>query len=233
VITQTAPHRVFVTDVELDAWGVRGRSPLDDLSIEDRVSGTSGGMATSSRCPRSGTVWLTTHSGRTVVLPTNCKTWGCIECRDRLIALFEARVEIGCLRLGRCAFITLTYRLGEQEEVRTAECVRQDWREFWRRMRRQEPELATAKWLRVMELTKRKQPHLHLVMGPVRGVVSCTLEGKEFLDAMERCDCISHRMARVWYSVTGDSWSVFGLEVRGAKGAGRYLGKYFKKDTLS
>ena len=194
------------------------------------------GMSTSSICPRGGFVWLTTHPGETVVLPTTCKTWDCRGCRDRLMALFTMRVEVGVLALGPCAFMTITYRQGENAQ-RDALSAATDWKELWRRLRRYHPTIGEMKWLRVTELTKRSQPHFHVVLGPVTGRVRCYgsegLEPARFKALLGTCDCLAHVVSGVWLGVTSDSWIVDATPVVGPGGSGRYLAKYMRKGSLN
>jgi len=148
------------------------------------------------------------------------------------MALFTARVEAGISELGRCCFITVTYRVdGKRRE--DAASVRRDWKELWRRWKKGgEPKFH---WLRVIELTEKKQPHVHLVVGPVEGKMRCYgSEGpnwKAFKKDQE-CRCLSHRMSRVWYGITG-AWIVHAVPVTGAPGAGAYLGKYMRKQLYT
>ncbi len=196
------------------------------------------GAAMSSVCPRAGGVLLGTvvpgtYYERRVRIDTNCKTWRCLGCRDRMMALFKARVAIGCYRLGRCAFMTLTYVAGSPR-LMDAGCVREDWRALFRRFKREDPYLRGLEWLRVMELTKAGTPHHHLVMGTTTGRSRCWsrygFEVKRYRRVFDRCDCLSHRIARHWQGVTGDSYIVLGTPVTGAVGAGSYMGKYLGKE---
>ena len=168
--------------------GGPGAAPPGPLSIVDRTSRTEEGPtyvkghAGSRVCPRGGSVRLTTGSGRTVRMETQCKVWRCVSCRDRMISLFKGRVEIGCSRLGRCAFITLTYKRGSPR-LKRAGCVRKDWTALWRQLR--DSPLRRMKWLRVMEITKAGTPHHHLVLGPIPDEMSIRcwkgkMDGKQF-----------------------------------------------------
>lgn len=184
-------------------------------------------MPTRNECPKKGWIWLITDSNRVCVMPTTCKTWACGVCQGKLISLFKMRVEAGCSALQRCAFTTFTLR--RDDNVLTAQFVREAWKEFSRRWKKVgEP----FEWLKVVELTKKKQPHLHLVMGPVTGKLRCYGPGKkigEWFQKDRECSCLSHRLSRVWESVTGGSWVVFLVEVTSPSGAGSYLGKYMAK----
>ncbi len=209
------------------------------LSIPFRTSTTrldSLGSGSSSACPRSGSMLLETWDQRRLFVNTNCNTWRCISCRDRLMARFKKRVSTGVSTLGQCIFITLTYQV-DGFIARGALCVKRDWEAFLRRLRKNCPELAAMKWLRVMELTRKGVPHFHLVMGPVPlgRRIRCWRRDEKvvaagYLARMARCDCIAHALSREWYAVTGDSWMVHAIPVTGAKGAGGYLAKYMRKE---
>lgn len=187
------------------------------------------GSAISSKCPRGGSIWLVSSEG-SVKMPTTCKTWRCKGCRDRLKSVFSARVEAGVYSLGRCAFMTLTYKMTSDSQ-RDALSVRKDWQEFWRRYKAKK--YPKVQWLRVVEITKKGQPHLHVVMGPIEGRINCygdkRIDARLFTEAMGNCDCLSHRMSELWLGVTGDSWHVHTMLVRGAGRAGAYLFKYMAK----
>lgn len=189
------------------------------------------GSATSANCPRKGEIWLTKLGFGTVRLETACKTWGCLACRDRLQSLFQMRVVYGCSALGECAFITLTLRMGEGLG-KDARYVAKVWREFWRRWKAAQGE--QLQWLRVVELTKQQQPHLHLVAGPIQGRIRCygneRLQEKSF-KARSGCDCLSHRMSAVWEGITG-AWMVHTKPVVGPNDAATYMGKYMAKGHL-
>lgn len=167
-----------------------------------------------------------------MILPTTCKTWGCTVCRRKLLGLFRARVEHGVSTLGRCCFITITYQ-AENNAARTVPSVGKDWTALWKRLRRDGQQWA---WLRVVELTKKKVPHHHVVVGPVTGRMRChgdrIRKGKqtsEYIRRIPSCDCVAHIFARAWLAVTGDSFMCFAIEVDNAVGAGGYLAKYVDK----
>lgn len=163
-------------------------------------------------------------------METTCKTWRCLGCRDRLLSRFKMLVEHGSLVLGPCVFTTFTLKMGPGLR-RDARYVARVWREFWRRWNRGRERF---EWLRVVELTEKGQPHLHVMMGPVNGKLRCY--GKEDIVAQvfkaagkAGCGCLSHRLSDVWASVTGDSWVVHVVPVVGAGGAASYMAKYLPK----
>ena len=168
--------------------------------------------------------------GEVGTIPTTCKTWRCKGCRDRILNLFKARVNIGCSILGKCAFITGTYQ-AESPRLGRAGCVREDWKALWRRM---PPDLKSLKWLRVMELTKKGIPHWHLVAGTIGENQEARCWGdylveKTYRKRFDTCECLAHRFAREWFGVTGDSYIVHGTDVYSARGAGGYMAKYLLK----
>lgn len=191
------------------------------------------------KCDRRGHTWLYTADSRRLVMPTTCKTYACKSCQPGLLALFRARLEIGTSRLGRCAFITVTYRHtakptkgrpGTSRSLLHASACATDWQALQRRLRsaKDMPEA----WLKVTELTKAGTPHHHLVIGPVKGKITC--HGSEFkvgghIRRMDTCGCLSHVWSRHWLAVTGDSYIVHATAVLGPKGAGWYLLKYMAK----
>ncbi len=171
-----------------------------------------------------------------VVMNTNCNTWGCLGCRDRLKRLFQMRVETGLLTLGRCAFITVTYK-AESSRLQTADIVGRDWRALCNRLRRWEPEIARMEWLRVMELTEAGTPHHHIVMGqvPTKAAINCWGKNSDFqIQRYDRrfdsCECMAHRIAYQWRKLTGDSRIVHANPVSEAAKAASYLCKYLDKD---
>ena len=193
------------------------------------------GAASSSRCPREGSMLLERRKGGGVtIVRTNCNSWRCLGCRNRNDRRFRAIVEIGCSTLGRSCFITITYKAGS-ERLKDAECVAKDWRALWRRLSKVAPWTADLEWLRVMEKTKRQTPHFHLIAGPinVERQINCwgsSLEIRRYRERLPFCECVAHTFARAWSSVQrGESYIVHAIEVNSSKGAGKYLSKYMIK----
>jgi len=197
------------------------------------------GAASSSYCPRSGHVILERNvlgpgTGR-VRMNTNCNTWGCVGCRDRLMRLFKMRVETGISTLGRCGFITITYK-AESSRLETAGCVSRDWRALCTRLRRSQPEVASWSWFRVMELTKVGTPHHHLIMGTIpRMEINCwgtneDFDIRRFDRRFDSCECVAHRISREWEELTGDSRIVHANWVTSAQKGANYLAKYVGKE---
>lgn len=247
---ENSPKEVTPTGNQKDTVTAVGSSVLPDaaseasggtLLITDRTSRTKAsgsfpepkrnrGSMMSSVCPRGGYIWLTSKNGQGI-MPTNCKTWGCRSCRDRLLNLFRMRVEAGVSALGKCAFITFTYKTG-YESMRDAASVAEDWKELWRRLRSNGETIGWFKWLRVVELTKKGQPHLHVVMESQEEKVRCygrVFDARSFRRRAGSCHCMSHRLSDLWEAITGDSWLVHTMPVVSAYGAARYLSKYLLK----
>jgi len=198
------------------------------MTVEENL-----GAATSSACPRSGSVLLESWKGNVGIVNTTCNTWRCKGCRDRIRNRFKKLVSSGVSTLGRCSFTTITYQ-ADSERLKDARCVARDWQALLRLLKKCEPQVAKMQWLRVMELTKRGTPHHHLVMGPVPKTmeIACwhgKLHAPKFNSRLD-CDCLAHRISRQWLKVTGDSWVVHTIIVSGANGAGGYMAKYMGKE---
>lgn len=187
-------------------------------------------MKIQADCERIGHVWLRPKAGGTTLrLTARCKTWGCAVCRTSLLALFRARLEAGVLALGRCALITVTYRANERVD-QSAAVSRKEWAALLRKLK--PLGLTEMKWFKVTELTKAKIPHYHVVIGPVKGRISCyggEFDVRRYKARMDRCQCLSHVWGRAWRSVTGDSYICHAGVVKGPNSIGWYLGKYLQK----
>lgn len=198
------------------------------------------GIATSDDCPRKGYVRMWTKFGQQVTIPTRCKTWKCNACREVNKHRVMSKISSGCSQLVVSWLITLTYHV-DGDERRHAASVKRDWRVFLRYLRRK---YQKTPWFRIIEATKRGQPHLHLIMGGLGGKqrVACDTgkrpNGKcahkiDYDWAMQDCanDCIEHELAKVWYRITGDSFVIDARRVVSANGAAAYLSKYLTKAT--
>lgn len=192
-----------------------------------RTSGT----ALTSKCPRAGLVTLTDYFGRQLKMPTTCKAWRCLSCRDRLKSLFKMRVASGCSVWDRCWLITFTYKVDAARRL-DAEFAKKDWKEFWRRWKKYQ--LPHLEWLRVSEKTKKGMIHHHVVAGSQRKLrARCygrEFDNRGFLRRFDSCGCLSHMASRVWKEVTRDSYIVHAQGVVSPKGMGTYLAKYMMKD---
>jgi len=197
------------------------------------------GRGSSSECPRAGAVILETVSGAIRQVTTNCNTWRCVSCRDRNLKRFKAVVSLGCSTLGRCSFITITYKAGSKR-LADVNCVQKDWIALMRRLKAQSPWIQKMAYLRVTELTKKGTPHIHAIFGtiPRERRINCWARNefaiKRYVARMKTCECFSHEVGRSWSAVTsGESYICFGITVTSARGAGAYLGKYMAKGMFA
>ena len=184
------------------------------------------------KCPKAGFVILYS-GGETFYRKTACKTWRCKVCQTSLLSLVQMKMEYGCLMLGESWLTTLTLKSGEGESQKDADFVRKAWDRWSKKLKQGPyPELA---YFRVIELTKKKQPHLHLLLGNLKLQKSqCSdpdLVGRKkwMLEGMKRgCECGAHVLGSAWYEITG-AYVIDVAKVYDGKGAGRYLGKYLTK----
>lgn len=185
-------------------------------------------------CGRMGYSELFTPQGRSVILKTTCKTWGCVVCQKKLLSLFKGKVELGVSRLGRCAFMTTTYLAGSARLL-DVQSVAKDWQALWLSLRRQGFQW---KWLKVTELTAKGTPHHHIVLGPIAKEKEIRCHGSKirkgaqtaaYIRRIRGCDCLAHDFARSWLRITGDSYMCFATPVTDAIGAAGYMAKYMTK----
>lgn len=149
--------------------------------------------------------------------------------------MFRGRVLGGLSVSENCAFTTITYRQGEGRQ-RDALSVQADWKELWRRLRRKES-WKDVKWLKVVELTKKKQPHIHTVMTNIEKPMVCSMaKGKDShlksKKLVPNCKCALHQLTAAWWSITGDSYQIDMREVYSPKEDSYYLAKYMAKNEL-
>lgn len=203
---------------------LKGASVASALSLDtvksNSESGPSG-IATSKECPRVGYVQLKTKVGAVVTVKVTCKTWRCKGCRNRTLNRVKDKIASGISMQGRCWFITLTYRMGEGRQ-RDAKSVGRDWARLLLVLSKSSPKgqrkaiYPDLNWFRVIEVTKKGQPHLHLIVGGIPG------SRKE----------IGEVFRREWLKITQDSYIIKVLEVVGAAGAASYLTKYMVKGMV-
>jgi hypothetical protein len=180
-------------------------------------------------CRRRGIAWLTDKAGESIAIRTTCKTRSCAVCRHKVKAKFSMIVEYGCLTLDHLRFITLTLRAGEGLQ-KDARYVRRVWRKMLEYLRLRYP---GHEWIKVVELTKQTQPHLHVVFANSRSYsekAACHRKARyndAWLDM--KCECMEHELSRVWHRITGDSFVVDVQEVGSARKAASYLAKYLDK----
>ncbi len=172
------------------------------------------GIATSAVCPREGYVTLRTRADRVYRISTRCKTWSCKECRDRNLALVTNRLKYGMSVLKDSYFITVTLRLAYGEIPRDAQYVRTVWHRYLQNLRRFYLPNEKFAWMKVVETTKRGQPHIHFVMG---NIGTWTNEN------------LTEMMMQAWYEVTGDSYQVDASRVLSGEKVANYIAKYVVK----
>ncbi len=149
------------------------------------------------------------------VLGTVCKTWRCPTCRLKRHAMVKMRIVYGCTTLAASWFITLTYArdaAGNEDAL----SVGRDWYRFLRRLKTTNPNLC---WFRVIELTKKSQPHLHLIVGGLETANELTIE-RDFRDAWAMA---TRRRGAV------QSFIVKAIKVQSAHKAAGYMAKYMVK----
>lgn len=182
---------------------------------------------------------LMDKTGEWLTVPTTCKSWSCLACRDRVKALFKQRIRHGCSILEPSYLITLTFKtVGDAR--RDAASVRVVWTQWLRSLKQRWPNLS---WMRVIEATQKGQPHIHLVMGGLTTGLTASCTGKdnrgkpnhrfdmEWL--WKKCICLEHICAQEWYKASQDSYVVDARQVLGAAGAAAYISKYLAKTLMS
>lgn len=191
-----------------------------------------------AKCPRWGFIKLTTRIGRSYVTQTVCKTWGCPVCWKKVIALVRMKMEIGCLRLGLCYLITVTFGW-DTGLARDADSVHKAWTRFLRLLRKRSSNQEIA-WFKIIELTRKGMPHLHLLVGGLsKRNASCVKQGRKvpysvkWINAYCEKDCLIHEWGKSWLWATGDSFVVDAKEVYNPGGAAGYLTKYLVKGMVN
>ena len=202
------------------------------LSLDTNKDKWYKGSALTSECPRAGHALMRSKKGVTMV-NTNCNSWRCISCRNRNIYRFQRLVKTGMSQSTTSGFITFTYKQGSAR-LADAQCVSKDWRALWRIVKRADPQLSKSPWLRVMELTKKGTPHIHMVVTKLEGRrVTCSgphFDVQQYRERLADCDCVAHTFGRAWSQVTkGESYIVHGIVASKGSGAGLYLAKYMTK----
>lgn len=188
-------------------------------------------------CPRAGFVVLSTKNQH-LVKRTICKTWRCRACSKKVAALTAMKMAYGCVTTSQpWYFITTTYRYRDVGDIIYAPTARKDWAELWRRLKL-DRRYASAAWIKVPELTKNLQVHLHAIVVNVRGPASCRISKygrKRWMQSTcgkrtdSDGDCAEHSIARHWFDITGASFVVDCQDVRSPNGIAYYLQKYFAK----
>lgn len=91
-----------------------------------------------------------------------------------------------------------------------------------------------ATWIRVIELTRAMQPHMHVILsfGPGCSPRARCEQRARYDEKWLRkeCECLEHTFSKSWYRITGDSYVVDVREVVGSDSS--YLSKYVAKSYL-
>jgi len=146
----------------------------------------------------------------TVLAPAYCKRWACHNCGPLKAKKLASRITATTAT----KFLTLTVRTDPASTPQeTLDMMTRSWRALWKRIRRVQGERAKG-YVRIVELTKAGNPHLHLAL-----------------------DCAYIRqgtLARWWRELTG-SQIVDIRTIRSDHGLARYLSKYLTKahETIS
>lgn len=189
-----------------------------------------GGRALSSSCPRKGFMWLTDQRNVRHVVETACKTWGCLACRDKVLARVQQVLKTGLSTCEVSWLITNTLVLDGRGPM-GADGVRKVWVAFMQTVRR-DSVLSGMEWFKVTELTKKGQVHLHWIslgpkiVGQCRPKMGRPKSGQQCLVSPV---CLEHRLRVAWLAATGSSFIVDVRRVFSIKGACSYLAKYFFK----
>lgn len=192
---------------------------------------------TGEECPRSGYVELHRKYGKSLLIKTRCKQKRCKPCSPAVRAHAGLKAEIGALIHGASYFITLTNKMGIGLQ-KDAGSVQVDWRRFLYHLKRSNPEMtAEMKWMKVVELTQRGQPHLHLIVSGLPGGMPVRCPGRknerswvQFGCFMARGTCLLHAVSKSWLAATkGVSWVCDASKVYSPAKAGLYVAKYITK----
>jgi len=185
------------------------------------------------KCPRRGYAILTKKGGKRLLIETRCKTQRCVVCGPAVRAAIALKAEVGSWIHGASNFITLTLRMGT-EGIRDAGHVQKVFRAFLSKLKRDHQ--ITLKYMKVVELTKQGQPHLHLVAAgmPSGRVTRCAGLKNERAWVEKGCfqvgaPCLLHIVSQTWLAVSQDSWVCDVSPVRSGPAAGRYIAKYVGK----
>ncbi len=186
------------------------------------------------KCLKASFIRLYDEAGKYVGTErTMCKTWNCQRCSLALKSLFKKRVRHGSMA-GPSYFITVTLRLAKNETA-SADSANRVLTVLLRRLKSRYPSLY---YVKVPELTKKNQPHFHLMAGgfgvPTKDCCGRKMKGRHVHTyskawARQTCECLEHQIANIWLETTNDSYRVQVDAVYNARGAGAYMAKYFTK----
>ena len=188
-------------------------------------------------CPRKGYSVLRRKFQNPLLIETRCKMKRCVPCGPAVRAHVALKAEIGSWIRGGSYFITITNKMGTGLQ-KDAASVQEDWRRFLYLFKRKYPEMTEKMhWMKVVELTKAGQPHLHVIVTGLPGGIVDRCKGRknEREWVVQGCwqrtgTCLLHAVAKTWLETTkGSSWVCDASKVRSASSAGNYVGKYITK----
>ncbi len=196
------------------------------------------GAGTTSQCPRRGMVYLSPNSKEILGVPTNCKSWRCVSCRNRKLGMVASLMQYGLSVLDQTFLISLTYvahsdAFGQLVKCVDAKSASLDWRALVRILHRN-PKYKNMATFRIVELTKRNQVHHHLLMGGLpttisKSEINCGRIEDRLTSVYPRCYCLQCEWSNIWFTITHDSWVVDVEETWDNEGVAWYLCKYLQK----
>jgi hypothetical protein len=89
-----------------------------------------------------------------------------------------------------------------------------------------------VEFVKVVELTGKNQPHLHLVLHLGSNPLMAACESRAKYNARwlaKSCDCLEHLLSGAWHGITGDSYVVDVKDIGSGKKVANYLAKYMAK----
>ncbi len=195
-------------------------------------------MATTSICPRRGMVYLRPSSNEILGVPTNCKSWRCVSCRNRKLGMVASLMQYGLLEQGQAFMISVTYvakvgTSGKLEKFVNATSAQKDWRALVRILKRN-PRNLNLTTFRIVELTRRNQIHFHLLAHSLTTEltpkqIDCGHRLHWRFCPLPKCECMTCEWSQAWFAVTNDTWVVHIKEIYDIEGASWYLCKYLQK----
>ena len=207
----------------------------DRISVDKRLFPFVRGIK-GEECPRKGYSVLRRKFQNPLLIETRCKQKRCVPCGPAVRAHVALKAEIGSWIRGGSYFITLTNKMGTGLQ-KDAGSVQVDWRRFLYLLKRNYPQLTEKMhWMKVIELTQKGQPHLHLIVTGLPGGTQDRCRGRkderEWVEKgcfLAEGTCLLHAVSKTWLATTGDSWVCDTSKVRSASSVGNYVGKYITK----
>lgn len=137
-------------------------------------------------------------------VPASCRRWRCPDCGKRKARKLAARIA----KTDADRFLTLTARAQPDRDLGDfIDELNAAWRDLWKRIQRRYP-TAELGYLKVLELTERGTPHLHI--------------------AIQSPYLPQHWLSSVWSELTGYH-RVWITKITSERGMVRYLSKYLTK----